>query len=85
MQSDGRTANLAQQGRYDFIATVFIREKSVYDNYKESNAAQWINYVRYEHAKKQHFQVQNRTTETTNECFIERIYEYLHRFFINTK
>jgi len=33
--------------------------------------------------KKQYFQVQNRTTETKNERFIEGI--YLYHFFINTK
>jgi hypothetical protein len=49
MQREERTANLAQQGGCNFIATVFIRAKSVYDDYKGSNAAQRINYIKYEH------------------------------------
>jgi len=40
MQSEERTTNLAQQGGYNFTTTVFIRAKSEYDYYKESNAAQ---------------------------------------------
>jgi hypothetical protein len=48
MQRGERTTNLAQQGGYNFVATVFIRAKSTYDDYKESNTAQRINYIRHE-------------------------------------
>ena len=77
MQSEERTTNLAQQGGYNFITTIFIRAKSVYDYYKESNAAQWIDYIRYEHVKNTSFRYK---TEQLKQRMNGLSKEYIYTF-----